>query len=77
MYGPPGTGKTYLVEAIATEAKEATFFAVSSHELMSKEPNHSQKMVSQLFQRAKDEKPSVIVIDDVRKKYLVFFFKMG
>lgn len=64
LYGPPGTGKTFIARALAKECK-MKFFLISSADLLSKWLGQSEKLVRELFKKARQVKPSVIFIDEV------------
>ncbi|TAL47092.1 AAA family ATPase [archaeon] len=64
LYGPPGTGKTLLAKAVANESG-ANFISVKGPELRSKWVGESERMVRDLFRRAKQVAPSIIFFDEL------------
>ena len=64
LFGPPGTGKTLIGRCIASQVK-ATFFSISSADLMSKWLGDGEKLVRTLFEVATHMQPSVIFIDEI------------
>ncbi|HLC39476.1 MAG TPA: CDC48 family AAA ATPase [archaeon] len=64
LYGPPGTGKTLLAKAVANESG-ANFISVKGPELRSKWVGESERMIRDLFRRAKQVAPCVIFFDEI------------
>ncbi len=64
LYGPPGTGKTLLAKAVATST-DATFIEIVASELVQKFIGEGAKLVSEIFQLAKERAPSIIFIDEI------------
>ncbi len=64
LYGPPGCGKTYIVQALANEAG-VNFIAVKGPELLSKWVGESEQHVRDVFRRAKQVAPSIVLFDEI------------
>ncbi len=64
LYGPPGCGKTYIIRALAGEAKMKLFIAKVS-DILDKWVGNSEKNLHMLFEQARKEKPSIIFMDEL------------
>jgi len=64
LYGPPGCGKTLLAKAVANESG-ANFISVKGPELMSKWFGESEQRIRELYRRAKQVAPSIILFDEI------------
>ncbi|HJJ54754.1 MAG TPA: AAA family ATPase, partial [Methanocorpusculum sp.] len=64
LYGPPGTGKTLIARAVANEAG-AYFDTISGPEIVSKYYGDSEEKLREIFQKAEENAPSIIFIDEI------------
>ena len=64
FWGPPGTGKTLFAKAMAT-AIGAAITVVSGPELKSKWVGESEENLRQIFHRARQSAPAIIVFDEL------------
>jgi cell division protease FtsH len=64
FWGPPGTGKTLFAKALAASVG-AAITVVSGPELKSKWVGESEDNLRQIFHRARQSAPSVIVFDEL------------
>lgn len=64
FWGPPGTGKTLFAKAMAT-AIGAAITIVSGPELKSRWVGESEERLRQVFHRARQSAPSIIVFDEL------------
>ena len=63
LYGPPGTGKTLLAKAVATETS-CNFLYVKGPEIINKYAGESEKMIRKLFEKARQNSPSILFFDE-------------
>jgi cell division protease FtsH len=64
FWGPPGTGKTLFAKGMAT-ALGAAITIVSGPELKSKWVGESEENLRQIFHRARQSAPAIIVFDEI------------
>ena len=64
LHGPPGCGKTLLAKAVANES-DANFFSINGPEVMSKFYGESERRLREIFQKAQENSPSIIFIDEL------------
>ena len=64
LAGPPGTGKTTVAKVLAAQAR-CSFYPVSGADVMSKWVGESEGNVRRLFERARENRPSIIFIDEI------------
>ena len=64
LYGPPGCAKTSLVRAMAA-SHQTNFLAVSAAELFSSAVGDSEKIIVNLFHRARLASPCILFIDEL------------
>jgi transitional endoplasmic reticulum ATPase len=64
LAGPPGTGKTTVAKVLAAQAR-CSFYPVSGADVMSKWVGESERNIRQLFERARENRPSIVFIDEI------------
>lgn len=64
LYGYPGNGKTFLVKALANESK-FNFIAIKGPEIFNKYVGESEKMIQEIFKKARLSSPCIIFFDEI------------
>lgn len=64
LYGPPGTGKTFAVERL-TDFLGWPIFEIDASSVASPYIHETSKKVAQVFEKAMESAPSVLVIDEM------------
>jgi cell division protease FtsH len=64
LFGPPGCGKTFLARAVAGEI-DANFIHIELQAILSMYVGQSEHNLHDVFQKARDNKPCVIFIDEL------------
>lgn len=67
LYGPPGTGKSYLAKAVESELpkKKNNFVPITLDKFLNKSLEERINLLNELFQLARNNKPSLVFIDDM------------
>ena len=64
LYGPPGCSKTLMAKALATESG-LNFFAVKGPEIFNKYVGESERMIREIFRKARAASPSIVFFDEI------------
>jgi transitional endoplasmic reticulum ATPase len=64
LSGPPGNGKTTVAKVLAAQAR-CSFYPVSAADITDKWYGQSEQNIAQLFERARDNAPSIVFIDEI------------
>ena len=64
LYGPPGCGKTHIIKALANEAG-VNFISIKGPEILNKWVGESEHRIRDVFRRAKQVSPSIILFDEI------------
>jgi len=64
LVGPPGTGKTLLARAVAGEAN-VSYYSIAASEFVEMFVGVGASRVRDLFNRAKENAPSIVFIDEI------------
>jgi transitional endoplasmic reticulum ATPase len=64
LAGPPGTGKTSVAKVLAAQAR-CSFYPIAGADVMSKWVGESEQNIRQLFERARENRPSIVFIDEI------------
>ncbi|MBS3123755.1 ATP-binding protein [Candidatus Woesearchaeota archaeon] len=63
IYGPPGCGKSLIAKATANEAG-ANFLHIKSSDIKSKFVGETEKNITELFEKAREQQPTIIFFDE-------------
>jgi len=64
IYGPPGCGKTMIAKAVVAETG-ASLFLINGPEIMSKMAGESEQNLRNAFDKAEENAPAIIFIDEI------------
>jgi SpoVK/Ycf46/Vps4 family AAA+-type ATPase len=64
LYGPPGCSKTLMAKALATETG-MNFLAIKGPEIFNKYVGESERMIREIFRKARAASPSIIFFDEI------------
>jgi transitional endoplasmic reticulum ATPase len=64
LIGPPGTGKTMIARALSAEIN-ANFLELRGSEVFNPFYGESEKVIVEVFKKAKEKTPAIILIDEI------------